>query len=935
MGNITYGDMDEWAVNNEFEKISNVFFDSKYSENANDRSSLKHEFEGWALSPNGDIIYRVGQVISLKDDEIGNLTLYAIWSTEYITLPSLDRTGYTLVAWTSDKEGFTIAGDVSSNYPITSNTTVYAKWNLIQYTINYNGNGYTSGSTADISGRLHSAETSYQLAMNGYTRTGYHFAGWNTKADGTGTTFTDGATVSYIDTEKDSVVTLYAQWDENEYDIVFNINVPSIANSSSYKGKASGTMSSLEKCLYDTNVVLTKNKFAVEGWIFKGWATSATGNTLYLDGSTQKNLAPIDGAKVNLYAVWEVDPYTIGKYVVNGAVVSGTAEDSLSYAVYNDIQNTPKLTLNDCQNQHRIVVDWSRYEGVQNCKNYKYGTYLDIHPYSMEDVYFLGNSKAQYTDLWLILTNPRPNNEITLHFSDFNMVGFIHSYQVYDNNDSLKLTLDCRGKNSITASSGTIAIGDTDESVDIGYLTVTGAGTLTVNGAVGTDGANGADATTAGGNGGDGKNGGNGTIGIAVDNLIVDMTGTLVVRGGDGGNGGNGGAGKQGENGQDGGAGGIGADGGSGAAAVTSTMKIVVRSGNAFLLNGSGGNGGNGGKGAIGSKGADGASYYYQGTTVMQTGQPGDPGGNGGRGGNGGNGGKAQILAFATEPSTNDGATLLIFNGSHGNGGNGGTGGNGGDGGTGGSCYYRSQFLVNKWYHGGKGGDGGYGGHGGNGGSGNVAGTPGAGGFGGAGGIQRTDASSCACKGPGTDRRSVQSDGGAKGTSYGSNTSQYNGGIITSTDLFADGTPTLATYYSPHYEIVSSTPGNPTGLNYEFQSDTLDSGHWHCGGYSTKVGVKADTTYYYVFCAKIPKDLEVIMIANQTGQANGGWSSAAEGWITSNKGTGEYEWYIGYVQSWPDGLAGGVFSDLGYVSLKGSHDVTWSVAYHAIVECPN
>lgn len=403
MDSITYGDMDEWSVDNEFEKISNVYFDSKYSENANDRASLNHTFKGWALSPNGDIVYNAGQIISLKDDEIGNLTLYAIWSTEYITLPSLGRTGYKLGAWTSDKEGFTVAGNVNSNYPITSDTTVYAKWNLIQYTINYNGNGYTSGSTSDINGRLHSAETSYQLAMNGYGRTGYHFVGWNTKADGSGTSFTDGAAVSYIGTEIDNVVTLYAQWDENKYDIVFNINIPSIANSSSYKGKASGTMSTLEECLYDTNVVLTKNKFAVEGWIFKGWATSATGDVLYSDGSTQQNLASKDGAKVNLYAVWEVDPYAVGKYVSNGVVVADTNGKN-SYTVYNYINETPQLKCGG-----KVIVDWSscsngnhNYVSAVNSTGTRYGggnNNLDI-AYGVTEVFFIGNPQSTYTDVY-------------------------------------------------------------------------------------------------------------------------------------------------------------------------------------------------------------------------------------------------------------------------------------------------------------------------------------------------------------------------------------------------------------------------------------------------------------------------------------------------------------------------------------------------------
>ena len=74
----------------------------------------------------------------------------------------------------------------------------------LTYTVTYNGNGNTGGSTASqtkVSG------TALTLNANGYTKTGYAFTRWNTKADGTGTSYAAGA--SYTD---NAAVTLYAQW---------------------------------------------------------------------------------------------------------------------------------------------------------------------------------------------------------------------------------------------------------------------------------------------------------------------------------------------------------------------------------------------------------------------------------------------------------------------------------------------------------------------------------------------------------------------------------------------------------------------------------------------------------------------------------------------------------------------------------------------------
>ena len=49
------------------------------------------------------------------------------------------------------------------------------------------------------------------LAANAFEREGYSFAGWNTKEDGTGTAYADGAEVVDL-AEPGEKVTLFAQW---------------------------------------------------------------------------------------------------------------------------------------------------------------------------------------------------------------------------------------------------------------------------------------------------------------------------------------------------------------------------------------------------------------------------------------------------------------------------------------------------------------------------------------------------------------------------------------------------------------------------------------------------------------------------------------------------------------------------------------------------
>ena len=54
------------------------------------------------------------------------------------------------------------------------------------------------------------AKTDTVLTTNTFTRDGYNFTGWNTEADGTGTSYADGATVNLTEN-----TTLYAQWEDN------------------------------------------------------------------------------------------------------------------------------------------------------------------------------------------------------------------------------------------------------------------------------------------------------------------------------------------------------------------------------------------------------------------------------------------------------------------------------------------------------------------------------------------------------------------------------------------------------------------------------------------------------------------------------------------------------------------------------------------------
>lgn len=80
------------------------------------------------------------------------------------------------------------------------------------YTIKFDSNG-GSGSMANETMTVGGTSA---LNANAFTRTGYLFKSWNTKADGTGTAYADKASVKDLGV-KDSTVTLYAQWNYNPH----------------------------------------------------------------------------------------------------------------------------------------------------------------------------------------------------------------------------------------------------------------------------------------------------------------------------------------------------------------------------------------------------------------------------------------------------------------------------------------------------------------------------------------------------------------------------------------------------------------------------------------------------------------------------------------------------------------------------------------------
>ena len=174
---------------------------------------------GYTTAITSGIFYNVNDYLS------GNVEDYYIDGTDWTSKCTYADPMY---VYTYDETGSHVLTayryySVTSAYPYSY--TVVAVNNYytpIEYSISFDSNGADSGEMESIEATY---DEEYTLTTNAFTREGYTFTGWNTEADGSGTSYEDGATVSNLTTEDGDTVTLYAQWEEKEYyTIIFDGN---------------------------------------------------------------------------------------------------------------------------------------------------------------------------------------------------------------------------------------------------------------------------------------------------------------------------------------------------------------------------------------------------------------------------------------------------------------------------------------------------------------------------------------------------------------------------------------------------------------------------------------------------------------------------------------------------------------------------------------
>ena len=308
----------------------------------NGYSRIGHSFIGWSTTPTGSVEYTNTQSVTDIAEMDKTITLYAVWQVNQYTI-HFASTGASVIPDITQDYGTPItapANPVLPRYEFSGwdpqlpaampahDMTVTAQWVVGTYAVTFKANG---GSGAmDVQSITYGQSTA--LSSNVFSKTGYTFSSWNTKADGTGTGYANKEAVLDLDD-----ITLYAQWTPIKYTVRFHIN----------SGSTDSTVN--QTMTYDKSASLKANTFVNAPYSFESWNTKANGTgTSYADKATVKNLVKTSGSVFHLYAQWDApvtaitlakgegtsDGSATAKYGGSSAVIVTPATGDLRLAGY-------------------------------------------------------------------------------------------------------------------------------------------------------------------------------------------------------------------------------------------------------------------------------------------------------------------------------------------------------------------------------------------------------------------------------------------------------------------------------------------------------------------------------------------------------------------------------------------------------------------------
>ena len=288
-----------------------------------------------------------------------------------------DRTGYTLLGWSTDSKAnsktYGVYSGVTDDW-INSNSpsiTLYAVWKAKTVNVTFNKNdgsgdtasqSFTYGASGNRFG--YNTDGSYKWGnsgqFGGWDRTGYTLKGWSTSSNASLATYStySGVADGWINSNSPSI-TLYAVWSAKTYTIKYDAN------------DGTGSMSDTI-VTYGKNTTISSNKFEKNGYTFVGWITRTNGKDDVDYGWTgwsgtwvyDNGQYGISNNILKLYAVWKENAQTINGYRCSGSDLYYITTCGLGTGICNYTHK------NDYERNGTVVRSKLNYN-LSSCSNYQ------------------------------------------------------------------------------------------------------------------------------------------------------------------------------------------------------------------------------------------------------------------------------------------------------------------------------------------------------------------------------------------------------------------------------------------------------------------------------------------------------------------------------------------------------------------------------------
>ena len=336
---------------------------------------VKYYFTGWAFeskSFEAEDPITADDTLHLADLNITqNTVLYAVWTKaktfsvtfnatlhgktevkfvkimnegDVVSEPSPDEIitepGYRLVGWFTD-ENCTVGNKYNFSTPLTDNLTLYAKWEVADYTISYEMNGGTNAAGNPTTYNINSDD----IVLATPTKEGASFDGWFYSYEND--VFSNRAT--QISKGSSGNKTLYAKWTTLKYTIHY-LSGSTIAKTIPSDEKEYGVPLQLKGAV---------EEFAHKGCVQDGWSTEDLGNKVYDVGAIYEG-----NEGLMLYPHWVCQEFTISYEMYYGINHEGNVGKYQGPAAFTLMNPDPAL------NPEHYFENW--YTGASSNTSIRY-----------------------------------------------------------------------------------------------------------------------------------------------------------------------------------------------------------------------------------------------------------------------------------------------------------------------------------------------------------------------------------------------------------------------------------------------------------------------------------------------------------------------------------------------------------------------------------